>query len=98
MVSLRSCSARDLLSHLIYTDNLDVPVLVRQGLFGHRFSVISSVGMLTEHDVGNHLITRQRVPTLTASDDHYDDPGADLGDARRADSLRRLISEKGLYL
>ncbi len=86
-------SARNLLIHLSLTQDIDAPVIIRHGLWGHEYSVVRAISTLTPPDL--HIDFKRPLPELVVTHDVFDKPGHDQGWGARALGLRALLEKIG---
>lgn len=82
-------TARNLIGHLALEGDVDAPVIVRFGLFGHGVAHVRAFGMVNSGDY--HMKLARSLPELVIADSHYDDPDADPGWKARAQQLDLLL-------
>lgn len=86
-------TARDVLLHLSLVPDIDAPLIIRRGLFGHEYTTIRATGSLVRPDL--HLPFRRPLGELVVADGHYDDPEEDPGWRARARNLGALLTHLG---
>lgn len=86
-------TARDLIGHLALLGDVDAPVIVKRGLFGHEVTTIRAHGMLMDPDL--HLGLHRPLHQLTIADLTADEPDADRGWQVRAAHLSSLLDRIG---
>lgn len=85
----RPLSARDLIGHLHYVHDIDAPVIVKRGLFGHEFTYVRAHGTIATPDFGMRF--KRPLPELVLADAIFDNPEEDWGPHRRAKDLQALL-------
>lgn len=82
-------SARNLIGHLALQGDVDAPVVVRFGLFGHAVAHVTAFGMVNDGDY--HMRLARPLPQVVIADSHYDQPDSDPGWQARAHQLDLLL-------
>ena len=82
-------TGRDLLRQISMVDDLDAPVVVRFGLFGHAVTHVRGFGMVNDGDYRMRLA--RPLPELVVADSHYDKPDSDSGWKARGQQLDLLL-------
>lgn len=86
-------TSRNLLIHLALVPDPDAPLIIRRGLFGHEYTTVRATGNLLKPDL--HIPFRRPLGELVIADAGYDQPQMDKGWPRRAENLRKLLTEIG---
>lgn len=86
-------TARDLLRQLAFVDDLDAPVVVRFGLFGHAVTHVRAFGSINDGDYNMRFA--RSMPVLVCADSHYDDPDSDPGWKARGKQVELLLERIG---
>lgn len=86
-------TGRDLLRQLAFVEDLDAPVVVRFGLFGHAVTHVRAFGSAGNGDY--HLKLARSLPVIVVADSHYDNPDSDPGWKARAEQLSLLLDRIG---
>lgn len=86
-------TARNLLIHLSLTEDIDAPVIIRHGLFGHEYSCVRATGTLLCPDL--HIDFKRPLPELVVSHEEGDTTDYDRGWGVRATNLRALLGRIG---
>lgn len=86
-------SARDVLLHMSLVPDIDAPLIIRRGLFGHEYTTVRATGSLARPDL--HIPFRRPLGELVVADLTYDDPDADRGWQARAAHLSSLLDRIG---